>query len=139
MVREAKGYLFDTTPCIRLRRGDPKILERLRRVEPEAEIYTSVITVGELYHYIFKAPLEHRRALIERTEELLQSFTGILGVTEEVARVYGEIVAKLPPGQFIGQNDCWIAAIAKANGLILVTNDKDFERVEGLEVEDWLQ
>jgi len=40
--------------------------------------------------------------------------------------------------QIIGPNDLIIASIAKANDLILVThNGKEFNRVEGLTVEDW--
>jgi predicted nuclease of predicted toxin-antitoxin system len=38
----------------------------------------------------------------------------------------------------IGPNDLIIASIAKANDLILIThNGKEFNRVDGLTVEDW--
>ena len=41
-------------------------------------------------------------------------------------------------GQMIGNNDLWIAAHAKAEGLILVTNnEREFKRVSGLKVENW--
>jgi tRNA(fMet)-specific endonuclease VapC len=41
-------------------------------------------------------------------------------------------------GTSIGAYDLQIAAIALANNLTLVThNTREFERVEGLQVEDW--
>jgi predicted nucleic acid-binding protein len=37
----------------------------------------------------------------------------------------------------LDENDLWIAATALSVGAVLVTMDSDFERVEGLTVEDW--
>ncbi len=53
---------------------------------------------------------------------------------------YGEIRAHLEKiGQPIGANDLLIAAQARALGMILVThNVREFARVPGLVVEDWL-
>ncbi len=43
-------------------------------------------------------------------------------------------------GSLISQPDLWIAAITRAAGGILVTNNSDeFSRVPGLVLEDWLQ
>ena len=51
----------------------------------------------------------------------------------------GRIRAKLAnAGMPIGSYDLQIAAIALANNLTLVThNIREFERVEGLQIEDW--
>jgi predicted nucleic acid-binding protein len=70
---------------------------------------------------------------------MLTRFQRILEVTEQVAERYGAIVSQVPPGQHIGQNDYWIAAIALTHDLVLVTNDPDFERVPGLRKENWLE
>jgi tRNA(fMet)-specific endonuclease VapC len=41
-------------------------------------------------------------------------------------------------GTLIGPNDLLIAAIARANGLTLVThNTREFGRVAGLTIDDW--
>ena len=41
-------------------------------------------------------------------------------------------------GKCIGEADLWIAATARANGHVAVTNNSDeFKRVPGLMVEDW--
>jgi len=52
---------------------------------------------------------------------------------------FGQIRAELyRTGQPIGPYDMMIAGQARAAGLILVTNNiKEFERVEGLLLEDW--
>ena len=58
----------------------------------------------------------------------------------EAAREYGSIRADLTrKGTLIGANDLLIAAHAKALGLTLVTNNtREFDRVEGLKVENWV-
>jgi predicted nucleic acid-binding protein len=52
---------------------------------------------------------------------------------------YGEIRAMLESkGETIGGNDLWIAAHAKAAGLVLITNNEpEFKRVRGLKVQNW--
>jgi tRNA(fMet)-specific endonuclease VapC len=53
--------------------------------------------------------------------------------------IAGRIRAELATsGTPIGPYDLQIAAIAMANNLILVThNTKEFNRVNGLQIEDW--
>lgn len=57
------------------------------------------------------------------------------------AEEYGKIRAQLErKGMPIGPMDLLIAGQARSEGLILVTNNtREFERVEGLRVEDWAQ
>ena len=54
-------------------------------------------------------------------------------------RSYGAVRAELEAcGRVIGNNDLWIAAHARAAKLILVTNnEREFQRVSGLEVQNW--
>ena len=56
------------------------------------------------------------------------------------ADLFGEIKAKLQrQGRPIGELDTQIAAHALAKGLILVThNTRHFERIAGLQLEDWM-
>ena len=58
---------------------------------------------------------------------------------DAAAEAYGEIRARLErAGTLIGPNDLCIAAIARTNGMTLVThNVREFGRVEGLQLEDW--
>ena len=69
---------------------------------------------------------------------MLARFYSILNVTHAVAETYGTIVAQVPPGYHIGQNDYWFAAITLTHNLVLVTNDPDFDRVPGMQKENWL-
>lgn len=59
---------------------------------------------------------------------------------DEAAVEYGKICATLRRQRTpIGAIDMLIAAHAKAKGLIIVTNNvREFERVEGLELENWV-
>ncbi|SMN00802.1 VapC toxin protein [uncultured Candidatus Thioglobus sp.] len=59
---------------------------------------------------------------------------------EKSAMIYGEIRADLSKkGQIIGNNDMLIAAHAKRlNATIITNNTKEFDRVEGLKVENWV-
>jgi predicted nucleic acid-binding protein len=75
--------------------------------------------------------------------ELLRELARVLpvmGLPETAAEAYGTMRAELErKGQMIGNNDMWIAAHAKAAGLTLVTNnEREFRRVRGLKVENWL-
>ncbi len=64
----------------------------------------------------------------------------IAELSEDVANHYGDIRASLQKsGQLIGNNDLWIAAHARSQDWTLVTNnEKEFLRVNGLRVENWV-
>lgn len=133
-----EGFLFDTVTCSRWRRGDRVLRQRVEALPADAILSTSVISAGELAFGVSKAPPEHRERLRQRTQEMIARFHSILDVTHAVAETYGTIVAQVPPGYHIGQNDYWIAAIAVTHNLVLITNDPDFDRVPDLQKANWL-
>ena len=61
------------------------------------------------------------------------------GLPPHAGEFYGSIRAALEAqGDMIGNNDLWIAAHAKAAGLVLVTNnEREFRRVRGLSIQNW--
>ncbi len=72
----------------------------------------------------------------------LAELAGLLPVLELpslAGQFYGSIRAALAArGDMIGNSDLWIAAHAKAAGLILVTNnEREFRRIHGLEIQNW--
>ena len=129
-------YLLDTNICIYIRRKKPDLVMRQFRGLKQGEAALSVITFGELVHGAEKSA--QRTAALKLLRELAQVLP-VLGLPETAAEAYGTIRAELErKGQMIGNNDLWIAAHAKAAGLVLVTNDeREFRRVRGLKVENW--
>jgi tRNA(fMet)-specific endonuclease VapC len=73
------------------------------------------------------------------TLEELAAFLPVLSLSPEASGEYGGLRAALEAkGKPIGNNDLWIAAQAKAAGLILLTNsEREFKRIKGLAVENW--
>lgn len=72
-------------------------------------------------------------------EDFLSRLT-ILDYQPKSAAHFGNIKAELAKqGKLIGENDIHIAAHARSEGLVIVTNNlREFERVEGLRLENWV-
>jgi tRNA(fMet)-specific endonuclease VapC len=83
------------------------------------------------------ARVEHNRV---RLNEAVEGFEVIL-LDAAAARRYAQVRAVLErQGTPIGANDLWIAAQALSIGAILVTdNMREFQRVPGLALENWLE
>ena len=125
------AYLVNRAP------GHERIKRRLSGRSP-GEIRVSAVTLGELYY-----GFERGDVSVERTQalrDLLELFQ-----TEDfpvgAARTYGEIRAALERvGRRIGPYDLLIAAHARHLGAVLVTNnEREFRRVPGLSVQNWLK
>ena len=130
-------YLLDTNICIYIqRRKPPEVLNRFKKLKP-GEAVISVITWGEL---LYGAEKSARRLEALHALEEFAALIPVVHITEEVGRAYGMIRADLElKGQPIGNNDLWIAAHAKAYGLSLVTNnEREFRRISGLKVLNWV-
>ena len=129
-------YLLDTNICIYIAKHNPPgVRERFERHAAEA-LAMSVITLGELRHGAEKSQSSRKAfAAIEQLTNAIQ----VMPIDDAVAQQYGKIRSKLEQaGQTIGNNDLWIAAHAKAEGWILVTNNEsEFKRVSGLKIENW--
>ncbi len=132
----AGRYLLDTNICIYIaKHHPPAVRERFSR-HGAGELVMSVITLGELR---FGAEKSQAREKALATLAHLQSVIQAVPLNEAVGLHYGQIRASCQKaGQPIGNNDLWIAAHARAEGWILVTNnEREFARIEGLEIENW--
>ena len=111
------------------------VLARLTAHDPE-DICISAITLAELEYGVSKSSKPDRNRLALLT--FLASIR-ILPFDADAAREYGGIRDALTKkGTPIGANDLLIAAHARALGLTLVTNNtREFQRVEGLSLENW--
>ena len=131
-------YLLDTNICIYLIKKQPrKVLERLMACPPD-EAALSVVTLSELAYGARKsqAPEKNVAAL-----ELFAAPFRVLPFSQEAAFIYGDIRAALERrGTPIGPMDMMIAAHALAMDATLVTNNvREFKRVPGLTVENWVR
>ena len=129
-------YLLDTNTCIFLAKNNATVLEKYIAKKNEG-IAISTITVAELEFGVANSTKK-----IENSNNLTNFLLGfeILDFDNKAAFHYGKICADLrKKGTPIGTMDMLIAAHAKSQNMVLVTNNtREFTRVVGLEIEDWL-
>jgi len=133
----APKYLLDTDTFVFIRRGRPEAARhRFAQLQP-GEAIMSIISHGELLYRIHKKRVGPNPF---RDLEELVNFIEVVTLPARAAEAYGEIRAALAVrGEAIGSNDLWIAAHAMSSGLILVTNnEREFRRVQGLKIENWI-
>ena len=119
-----------------IRNTDGLAARRIEQVEPK-EIFTSIIVASELRYGCAK---KGSPRLLSRVESILETIP-VLPLNIPADAKYGDIRAELEAaGQPVGMNDLLIAAHAYTLGLTLVTdNAREFSRIRGLNVENWLE
>lgn len=134
------AYLLDTTTLSFILNGNLAVERKFRVAIASEDVYVSVVSEGELLVGAFRAGRERREELLTTIPLLLSDVTGVLDVTRATAEAYGRIRSDLfAGGRVISMNDCWIAATALCHNFTLVASDRDFRRVQGLALEDWLE
>jgi tRNA(fMet)-specific endonuclease VapC len=130
-------FLLDTnivSDLVRHPRG--RIADRIAKVG-EQHICTSIIVAAELRYGAAKKGSSQLTAQLEAVLGALD----VLVLEAPVDTVYGELRARLEhAGQPMGANDLLIAAHAVALGHTVVTdNEREFSRIDNLQVENWLR
>lgn len=128
-------YLLDTNIAIFvIRQRPPRALATF--TTHAGRMAVSAITVAELMHGAEKS--SRPSANLAVVEDFC-SRLDVLAYGPKAAQHYGQIRAALESlGTPIGVNDLHIAAHARSEGLVLVTNNRrEFDRVPALQVEDW--
>lgn len=129
-------WMLDTNALSELIR-DPRgpVMQRLSDVAPDV-VCTSIVVACELR---FGAQRKGSAVLTERVNALLEAMM-VLPLDEPADAHYADIRATLErAGTPIGSHDLLIAAHARSRALTLVTHNlREFQRVPGLKVEDWL-
>jgi len=129
-------YLLDTNIVIYTMKNRPQRVKR-RFQQHHGQMGISTVTIGEL---VFGA--EHSQQTERNLADLeaLAARLEVLPFDNQAAYHFGQIRAALyRTGQPIGPYDVMIAGQARAAGLKLVTNNvKEFERVPGLLLENWI-
>ncbi len=130
-------YMLDTNICIYvIANRSLGVVKKFRQMDKD-EISVSVIVASELAYGVAKS------RLFEKNKDTLDLFLSSLTVeamTDAVMWHYASLRHHLErAGTVIGENDQWIAAHALATDSVLVTNNRrEFERVAGLRLENWV-
>lgn len=131
-------YLLDTNICIYLiKKRPPEVLERFRQHSPQ-DVAISTITLFELQYGV------ERSQYRQRSEDALAKFLLPLNLIDldrssaiEAATIRAQLEEK---GMLIGPYDLLIAGLARSREMTLITNNtKEFERVAGLYLENWVE
>jgi len=130
-------YLLDTNILSDLvKRPQGMVSARIAAVGGD-QVCTSLIVAAELRYGAAKRGSEK---LTNQLEAILATLP-VIPLEVPTDQQYGQLRAALESqGNLIGPNDLLIAAHALALGAVLVTdNTREFERVQGLVIENWLQ
>jgi predicted nucleic acid-binding protein len=114
--------LLDTSVYVARETGRP-----LRTSAIPPDVFVSVVTLAELHTGVLSAPdteVRHRRMATLQSASAQRP----LPITTEVALGWGRLRARLgEAGRRAKVNDLWIAAVALAHDLPVVTQDDDFD------------
>ena len=128
-------YLLDTNIVIYTMKKRPERVRRHFKAQ-QGRMGISAVTLGELvFGAEHSSQVEQNLADIEALTARLE----VLPFDEAAAYHFGQIRSELyRVGRPIGPYDMMIAGHARARGLRLVTNNvKEFERIQGLVLENW--
>jgi tRNA(fMet)-specific endonuclease VapC len=131
------AYLLDTNVISDIARNPfgsaaSAVLERRGET-----LFTSIIVVAEIHFGLAKSGSARLAQIVGGVLDLIR----ILPFEAPADEIYGRLRADLErSGQLIGPNDLLIAAQCLAGDFILVTdNIREFSRVPGLKVENWIR
>lgn len=140
-VSGAKGssvlrYLLDTNICIYVIKHRPTVVRETFNRQ-HGRMAVSAITLAELMHGAEKSTDPPRNLAV--VEDFCSRLV-VLPYSTKAAIHYGSIRSELErAGRPIGVTDLHIAAHARSEGLVLVTNNmREFERVKGIMLKNWV-
>jgi tRNA(fMet)-specific endonuclease VapC len=129
-------YLLDTCTVSDFVKGQPNVLARMKAMPPNLIVVSAITRMEVEYGLALNA--ERARKLAPVLETFFSVIT-TLPFDEADAQAAAAIRAALKTkGQPIGAYDVLIAGTGLARGLVVVTSNlAEFQRVGGLQVEDW--
>jgi tRNA(fMet)-specific endonuclease VapC len=111
---------------------DPAVKQR---VGESAEVFASIIVLGELYYGARKS------TRVESNVQTVDQFAAanrVLGCDSTTAQHYAQIKNLLrEKGRPIPENDIWIAATAKQYDVTVASRDNHFDYIDGLSTQHW--
>ncbi len=130
-------YYLDTNICIYFLKAEHLELKQKILSEKPENIKIPSIVKAELLYGAEKS--QKRDINIEKISQFLFPLE-VVGFNDAESIEYSKIRADLEKkGEIIGPNDLIIAAIVSSNdGIIVTNNKKEFEKVKGLKVDNWV-
>lgn len=129
------AYLLDTDIIIYSLKNDQTVQQNFLKNEAIPK-HISIITYGELLYGAKKSQhIDKNLAVVYRIKELFP----VIPIDLPIIETFGDLKAKYEKrGTVIDDFDLLIAATAFTSNYILVTNNvRHFERIEGLQIENW--
>jgi len=125
-------FILDTNIVIAFFRNEEEVVRNILWAE---EIFIPSIVAGELYYGAYNSgkPQQNILKFIE-----FCSLTQNLNCDLNTAKHYGQVKKQLKDrGTPIPENDIWIIALALQHQIPLVSRDKHFNNIDGLELVGW--
>ena len=133
-------YMLDTNILIYfIKHKPPSVADRINALDEDAVLCMSFFTYAEM---LKGAERSLRKAdVLHRLDQLNRQIPVLFQVDRSLCEHYAVQFTRLKAaGTPIGANDLWIACHALAAGATLVThNIREFERVDGLRLENWVE
>lgn len=138
-------YILDTNILIYLIRENPIIRTELTRLgifEAENTVSISIATFGEILSFALQNNWGERKK--DNLTNLILNLRPIPIIKRELLDAYAEIdtyskgklktqpLLKEFTARKMGKNDLWIAATTYLTQAILITNDNDFDHLDGI-------
>lgn len=129
-------YMLETNFVIYVIKHRPLALLEMFNANMGRMVISSITLAELLYAAEISGDVTHNYLAVENFVSRME----VLGYGAKAARHFGDIRAKLErSGNAIGVNEAHIAAHARSEGLVVVTNTpEDFNRIDGLLVENWI-
>ncbi len=132
-------YMLDTNILIYLIKNKPaSVARRVNELVEGAQLCMSFFTYAELLKGAERSTQKDR--VRRNLEQLTRQVPVLYGASSTLCEQYALHFTHLKgAGTPIGANDLWIACHALAENAILIThNIREFERIKGLQLEDWV-
>lgn len=131
-------FLLDTTAFSDLMREHPKIDARLAGATKTDIVIICTVVRGEIQYGIERLPQSKRRQELKAKADKLFAVLPCEPVPEAAGDYYARTkLIHQQKGLTLDENDLWIASTAMALGAVLVSRDTDYQKIDGLTVEDW--
>jgi tRNA(fMet)-specific endonuclease VapC len=126
------GVILDTNALTAIAEGDSGATKKFLRVD---EVEIPVIVLGE---YRFGIAQSRHRHDYERWLDEMVTASRVLDVDEETATWYASLRSQLKrAGTPIPSNDTWVGALCRQHSLPLLSRDRHFDLIKGIERMGW--